>query len=102
MAGTVSGQWQAAPIGVRCPAGTTAAKAVRHGRGQRRQERHRDLRGCRDGHRDLDRVEDPAEQFHRRESGKVKKLIVGVGDPARPAADGAGRIYVDDIRVTKP
>ncbi len=33
---------------------------------------------------------------------KVKKLYVGVGDRKNPAADGAGRIYIDDIRVTKP
>jgi len=33
---------------------------------------------------------------------KVKKLYVGVGDRKSPAAGGAGRIYVDDIRVTKP
>ncbi len=32
---------------------------------------------------------------------KVEKLIVGVGDPASPAADGTGSIFVDDIRVTK-
>ncbi len=32
---------------------------------------------------------------------KVKKLTVGVGDKANPAADGAGRIYIDDIRVSK-
>jgi len=33
---------------------------------------------------------------------KVKKLYIGVGDKANPVADGAGRIYIDDIRVTKP
>jgi hypothetical protein len=33
---------------------------------------------------------------------KVKRLYVGAGDPANPAADGYGRIYIDDIRVTKP
>ena len=33
---------------------------------------------------------------------KVKTLIVGVGDPANPAAGGKGRIYVDDIRVVQP
>jgi hypothetical protein len=34
--------------------------------------------------------------------GKVKKLTIGVGDKKNPVADGAGRIYIDDIRVTKP
>jgi hypothetical protein len=33
---------------------------------------------------------------------KVKKLYIGVGDTKNPAADGTGRIYIDDIRVTKP
>jgi hypothetical protein len=32
---------------------------------------------------------------------KVKKLYIGVGDKANPAADGAGRIYIDDIQVGK-
>jgi len=33
---------------------------------------------------------------------KVKKLYIGVGDRKSPAAGGGGRIYIDDIRVTKP
>jgi len=33
---------------------------------------------------------------------KVKKLYLGVGDRAAPVAGGAGRLYIDDIRVTKP
>jgi hypothetical protein len=33
---------------------------------------------------------------------KVKRLYVGVGDPDNPAADGTGRVYLDDIRVTTP
>jgi len=33
---------------------------------------------------------------------KVKRLYIGVGDKASPKAGGAGKIYVDDIRVTKP
>jgi hypothetical protein len=33
---------------------------------------------------------------------KVEKLIIGVGDPANPAADGTGRIFIDDIRITRP
>jgi hypothetical protein len=32
---------------------------------------------------------------------KVKKLYIGVGDKANPVADGAGRIYIDDICVGK-
>jgi hypothetical protein len=33
---------------------------------------------------------------------KIKKMYIGVGDRKNPAAGGAGRLYIDDIRVTKP
>jgi len=33
---------------------------------------------------------------------KVKKLYVGLGDRKAPAAGGAGRLFIDDIRVTRP
>ncbi len=33
---------------------------------------------------------------------KVKKLYLGVGDRKTPAADGFGRLYIDDIQVIKP
>ena len=32
---------------------------------------------------------------------KVKKLYIGVGDRKKPAAGGAGRIYIDDIWLLK-
>jgi hypothetical protein len=33
---------------------------------------------------------------------KVKKLYIGVGDRTAPAAGGSGRIFLDDIELTKP
>jgi regulation of enolase protein 1 (concanavalin A-like superfamily) len=33
---------------------------------------------------------------------KVKKMYIGVGDRKAPQADGSGRVYIDDIRVTNP
>jgi hypothetical protein len=33
---------------------------------------------------------------------RVKKLYLGVGDRKATAATGSGRVYLDDIRVTKP
>jgi hypothetical protein len=33
---------------------------------------------------------------------RVKKLYIGIGDKADPKKGGAGRIYIDDICVTKP
>jgi hypothetical protein len=44
----------------------------------------------------------PLSSFAGANLAKVKKLYLGVGDRASPAAGGAGRIYIDDIRVTKP
>jgi hypothetical protein len=44
----------------------------------------------------------PLSSFTGVNLAKVKKLYVGVGDRQNPAAGGAGRIYIDDIRVTKP
>jgi hypothetical protein len=32
----------------------------------------------------------------------VKKLSIGVGDRASPKADGAGRLYLDDIAFGHP
>ncbi len=33
---------------------------------------------------------------------KVKKLSLGIGDKNKPVAGGTGRIFIDDISVTKP
>jgi hypothetical protein len=33
---------------------------------------------------------------------KIKKIYLGVGDRKNPMVGGAGRLYIDDIRVTKP
>jgi hypothetical protein len=32
---------------------------------------------------------------------EIKKLYIGVGNRTNPTRGGAGRIYIDDIRVTK-
>jgi hypothetical protein len=44
----------------------------------------------------------PLSSFTGVNPAKVKKLYVGVGDRNSPAQGGTGRIYIDDIRVTKP
>jgi hypothetical protein len=31
----------------------------------------------------------------------VQKMVIGVGDRQNPKPGGAGRIYIDDIRLTK-
>jgi hypothetical protein len=44
----------------------------------------------------------PLNSFTGVSLAKVKKLYIGVGDRKSPAAGGAGRIFIDDIQVTKP
>jgi hypothetical protein len=43
----------------------------------------------------------PLSSFTGVNPAKVKKMYVGVGDRQNPVPDGTGRIYIDDIRVTK-
>jgi len=44
----------------------------------------------------------PLSSFTGVNLAKVKKLYVGVGDRKAPAAGSTGRVYIDDIRVTRP
>jgi len=43
----------------------------------------------------------PLSSFAGVNLAKVKKLYIGVGDKKSPAAGGSGRVFVDDIQVTK-
>jgi len=43
----------------------------------------------------------PLSSFTGVNLAKVKRLYIGVGDRVAPAKAGAGRIYIDDIRLTK-
>jgi hypothetical protein len=44
----------------------------------------------------------PMSSFTGVNPAKVRKLYIGVGDRTSPKAGGAGRLYIDDIRVVKP
>jgi len=44
----------------------------------------------------------PLSRFADVNLAKVKKMYLGVGDRKNPVAGGAGRIYFDDIQLTKP
>jgi len=44
----------------------------------------------------------PLSSFTGVNPARVKKLYLGVGNRTNPAVGGAGRIYIDDIRVVKP
>jgi hypothetical protein len=43
----------------------------------------------------------PLSSFTGVNPAKVKKMYLGVGERKNPVPDGAGRIYIDDIRITK-
>jgi len=44
----------------------------------------------------------PLSDFTGVNPAKVKKIGIGLGDRNDPVAGGAGRIYIDDIRVVRP
>jgi len=44
----------------------------------------------------------PLSKFTGVNLAKIKKLYLGVGDRKQAVADGSGRVYIDDIRLTKP
>ena len=103
MAGTVSGQWQASPIGVDAQPGNSPAKVyvtVKDSAGKSATAVSADASMATATGWTEWKI--PLSSFTGVNLGKVKDLIVGVGDPTNAAAGGAGRIYVDDIRVTKP
>jgi hypothetical protein len=44
----------------------------------------------------------PLSRFTNVNPKAIKKMVIGVGDRKNPQADGAGRLFIDDIRVVKP
>ena len=44
----------------------------------------------------------PLSSFAGVNAAKIKKMTIGLGDQASPKQGGAGIVYIDDIRVTKP
>ncbi len=101
--GSVSGSWQVADIGVTHPgnAPESVYLAVEDSAGQAATVTYPDpaattLTDWQTWAIDLATIRDAGVKVHQ-----VKKLRIGVGsrDNARPG--GAGRLYIDDIRVTK-
>jgi len=43
----------------------------------------------------------PLSSFGGVNAAKIKKMTIGVGHRAQPVPGGAGRIYIDDLRVTR-
>jgi hypothetical protein len=44
----------------------------------------------------------PLSDFGSVNVARVKKMYIGLGDPENPVAGGTGRLYIDDICVTRP
>ncbi len=43
----------------------------------------------------------PLQDFAGVNAGRIKKMVIGLGDRSNPTPGGAGLIYIDDIRVTR-
>jgi regulation of enolase protein 1 (concanavalin A-like superfamily) len=99
--GNVTGAWQQAEIGVDHPANSAQGLyvGIEDSAGKAAFVTHPDPAAS-----TISSWADwaiPLTSFAGVNSAKVKKMYLGVGDRENPVPDGAGRIYIDDIRVTK-
>jgi regulation of enolase protein 1 (concanavalin A-like superfamily) len=102
-AGGVSGSWQAAAIGSDPQPGNSPAGlyvAVEDSTGKVAVATHPDPTAVLTTAWTEWKI--PLSSFAGVNLAKVKTLYLGVGDRNNPVADAAGRIYIDDIRVTRP
>lgn len=101
--GSVSGDWQIADVGGDNPANTadTLYLAVEDGQGRIATVRHPDpaaLLGV-----DWRSWNVPLSELTAAgvNIGDVVRMYIGAGDRAKPTPGGAGKLYIDDIRVTR-
>ncbi|HNS23060.1 MAG TPA: LamG domain-containing protein [Sedimentisphaerales bacterium] len=100
--GTVTGSWQVAEIGADHP-GNDADElyvAIEDSTGKKAIVVHEDPEAVLTT--EWTQWSIPLSRFTGVSLSKVKKMYLGVGDSKNPAQDGAGRIYIDDIHVTRP
>jgi regulation of enolase protein 1 (concanavalin A-like superfamily) len=102
--GGVSGSWQVAEIGVGQVQGNkpeTFYVAVQDNAGKLKVVSHPDPAVIATGNWEEWNI--PLSQFSSAgvSLNNVKKLIVGVGDRLSPKAGNAGKLYIDDIRLTR-
>jgi hypothetical protein len=93
-----AGAWQAAEVGFARNSPQSLYVVVEDGSGQTATATNPDLVNA----ADWTEWQIPLADFAGVNLQKVKKLYIGVGDRQDAQPDGAGRIYIDDIRVTKP
>ncbi|MCL5282420.1 MAG: LamG domain-containing protein [Planctomycetes bacterium] len=100
--GGVSGQWQTADVGIAHPGNTPEPLyvAVEDSAGKSAVAVHPDPAAV--TLTTWTQWNVPLSSFTGINLAKIKKLYIGVGDRKAPVAGGTGRIYLDDIRVTRP
>jgi len=102
--GGVSGPWQVAEIGVTQVQGNTPETcyvAVQDSGGKLKVVSHPDPAAIATGNWEEWNI--PLSQFTSAgvSLNSVKKIIIGVGDRISPKAGSAGKLYIDDIRLTR-
>jgi len=102
--GGVSGAWQVAEIGVaQVPGNTpeTCYVAVQDSGGKLKVVSHPDPKAIATGNWEEWNI--PLSQFTSAgvSLNSVKKIIIGVGDRNSPKTGSAGKLYIDDIRLTR-
>jgi hypothetical protein len=93
-----AGAWQAAEVGFARNSPQSLYVVVEDGSGKTATATNPDFVNA----ADWTEWQIPLTDFAGVNLQKVKKLYIGVGDRQDAQPDGAGRIYIDDIRVTKP
>jgi len=103
ISGNVSGGWQVGDIGGNNPANTpdTLYLAVKDSAGRVATIEHPDPDALLSI--DWQAWNTPLSQLASAgvNTASVVKMYIGAGDRAKPAAGGAGKLYIDDIRVTR-
>ncbi len=101
-AGTVTGQWQTEDIGHAQPANAPAPLYVRlqDSAGQEKVVTHPDLNAVLTAQWLTWQI--PLSEFGSINLSSVKSLAIGVGDRDNPSVGGAGKLYIDDMRIGKP
>jgi hypothetical protein len=102
--GNVTGAWQAQAIGVAQPANDAAPLyvVVQDSSGKSRTIMHPDPAATTLATWQAWRIPLSEISAGGIKLTAVKKLVIGVGDRANPKADGAGKLFIDDIGVGHP
>jgi hypothetical protein len=100
--GTATGQWQSQDIGIPSNDAEQLYVVVEDSLGSRKVLNHPDPNAPLSGtfqewNIDLRQVSDAGVNLQ-----SVKKMYIGLGDRSAPRPGGAGKLYVDDIRLYKP